>query len=65
VKDYGYMKMSELTDLDLASEGLPTNLSAQQRRVLLRRILYDFDPTNTYDETSYVFRISFEKVMKI
>jgi hypothetical protein len=65
VKDCGYVKVSELTDDDLAREGLPQNLSAEERRVILRRILHVFDTTKSYDDTSYVFRMSFEKIVKI
>jgi hypothetical protein len=65
VKDCGYVQMSELTESDLAAEGLPVNLSTAQKKVLLRRMLHSFDADSTYDETSYVFRMSFEKVLKI
>ena len=65
VKDCGYIHMSELSDVDLASEGLPRNLSSNQQKVILRRMLHGFDATNTHTYTSYVFRISFEKVMNI
>ena len=57
--------MSELRDVDLAGEGLPRNLSSDQKKVILRRMLYGFDATSAYDDTSYVCRMWFEKVMKI
>ena len=50
VKDCGYMKMSELSDSDVVSEGLPRNLTSDQKKVILRRILHDFDTTSTYDD---------------
>ncbi len=49
VKDCGYIKMSELSDIDLADEGLPRNLTSNQKKVILRRMLHGFDDTNTYD----------------
>jgi len=64
VKDCGYIKMSELSDVDLDDEGLPRNLTSNQKKVILHRMLDVFDSTNTYDDYD-VFRMSFEKVMKI
>jgi hypothetical protein len=60
-----HIKMSELRDVNLAGEGLPRKLSSDQKKVILHRMLYGFDATSTYDDTSYVFRMSFEKVIKI
>ena len=55
VKDCGYIKMSELSEDDLASEGLSRNLSSDQKRVLLRLMLFHFDDTSTYDD--HVIRV--------
>ena len=52
VKDCGYIKMSELSDVDLAGEGLPRNLTSEQKKVILCRMLHGFDVTNTYDNSS-------------
>ena len=52
VKDCGYMKMSELSDSDVVSEGLPRNLTSEQKKVILCRMLHGFDVTNTYDNSS-------------
>jgi hypothetical protein len=65
VKDCGCIKMSDLTEVDLASEGLPRDLTSHQQKVILRRMLHGFDATNMHEETSYVFRMSFEKVKTI
>ena len=41
--------MSELSDVDLAGEGLPRNLTSNHMKVILRRMLHGFDDKNTFD----------------